>query len=107
MAINLSTLSGKLARTEVEFMGQTTKVLYDPMILTAENLHKAHNGSDDDFVEFFCKAVKSWEVRRANKPVPINPNSLKTLPLVFLRAIFHAMLNEAEADEQGKASKDG
>jgi hypothetical protein len=107
MAINLSTLSGKLARTEVEFMGQTTKVMYDPMYLTAENMGKAQNGSDAEFVEFFTKAVKSWEVRKANKPVPINEKSLMTVPLVFLRAIFHAMLQEAEASDEGKASNSG
>jgi len=107
MVVNLTTLSGQLAKTTVEFMGQTTKVTYDPMYLTSENLTKAQSGKDEDFVEFFTHAIKSWEVRRGNKPVPINANSLMTIPLVFLRAIFFAIMAEAEGEDEGKASNDG
>lgn len=106
MALNLTSLAGKTQTIDVKFMGQTCKVTFDPTVLTAANLTKAQNGEEDEFVEFFTACVKSWDVTKGTKKVPLTQKALQEVPLVLLRAIFMAIMADAGADvdEQGKAS---
>jgi hypothetical protein len=107
VAINLSTLAGKLGRTEVPFMGQSCKITYDPMVLTQERLSTAMRGGDDKFIEFFCELVKSWDVKKGNKNVPLTPNSVKSVPMLLLKAIYGHIMTLGEGDvDEGKASND-
>ena len=99
MPLNLTTLAGKTAKVDVEFMGQSTKVLYDPIVLTQENLDNAMTG-DTAFVEFFCKLVKTWDVQRSGKKVPITPNGLKDVPMLLLKAIYYRVMSDSATDTQ-------
>lgn len=110
MVINLTTLSGKLASTSVEFMGQTCKVLYDPLVITNEWVTKSQTGTDEAFVESFISVVKSWDVMRtAGKKVPLTQAGLNSVPLPLLKLIYSAIVygEISEVEEQGKASSDG
>lgn len=106
MALNLTTLAGKMAKTEVPFMGQTCKITYDPMYLTQENVDKS-TVSEDAFVTFFCALVKNWDVTKSNKKVPLTPAGIKTVPMLLLRAIYGAIMQVSEGDiDEGKTSSD-
>ena len=109
MPINLSALAGKMAHTEVNFMGHKSKITYDPLFLTADNINKMQSGKDEDFTEGFCTLVKSWDVKRGNAKVPLTSKALTSVPLVLLQAIFQAILADGAdgAEEEGKASSDG
>lgn len=102
MPLNLTTLAGKTAKVDVEFMGQSTKVLYDPIALTQENVDAAMAG-DKAFTEFFCKVVKSWDVQRSGKKVPLTPNGISGVPMLLLKAIYYRIMSDSAADtEEGK-----
>lgn len=106
MAFNLSALVGKTASTDVTFMDQTAKITYDPTVLTTENLNKA-DATDDAFFALFCDLVKSWDVTKGQRKVPLTPKSLEGIPLVFLRACFRAVMKDSSAGEADSNSNDG
>lgn len=107
MALNLTTLAGKLGKTEVPFMGQTCKITYDPMVLTQERLAVAMQGTDDEFIDFFCEVIKNWDVTRSAKKVPLTPAGVKGVPMLLLKAIYNHVLSMGEGDyDEGKASND-
>lgn len=108
MVINLTTLTGKFAKTEVEFMGQSCKIMYDPLQITQAAITKSQ-GNDDDFIEFFCSVVKSWDIQRSGKKVPLTKTGLQGIPLPLLQAIYKAVVfNSADdVEAEGKASNDG
>lgn len=95
MAFNLSALAGQTVPAEIVFMGQTAKITYDPTVITTETLTKADQ-SDTEFFGLFCDLVKTWDVTKAGKKVPITPKTLNDMPLVFLRAVFRAVLNDTQ-----------
>lgn len=107
MALDLSAIATKSAVATVEFMGQTATVLYNPSLLTEENVSKAQN-SEEEFIAFFTDVVKDWDIKRGPKKVPITEKSLRSLPLPLLRAIFRTVLSSSGAEEQeGKNSSVG
>lgn len=107
MALDIAQLAGKTAVIDVPFMGQTTKVTYNPSVLTQEALIKAQSGTDEGFIEFFISMVKAWDVTKGKNKVPLTKNGLQTVPLILLRAIFMAIMSEAGSGETGKASNAG
>lgn len=103
MAINLSTLAGKLARIEVPFMGQTCKVTYDPMVLTQERINAIK--TDAEFADMFCDLVKSWDVMKGNKKVPLTKNGVNSVPMILVKAIYAAIQVDGQGDpDEGKDS---
>lgn len=106
MALNLNSLAGKVATTDVSFMGQTAKVSYDPTYITKETLTRATSESDDAFLVMFATLVKNWDVTKGTKKVPLTTAGLAGVPLVFLRAVFHQIMSDAGsgAIDEGKAS---
>lgn len=105
MTLNLNTLVGKLAKTDIEYMGYTTKVTYDPNYLTQTNIAQAEE-DENAFNAFFVKLVRSWDVTKGGKKVPLTVNAMKDMPLLLLRAVYNGILSQAgdTADEAGKAS---
>lgn len=105
MALNLASLAGKTATITVEFLGQTAKVVYDPMVLTQENYTLAQSGGDAAFAEFFCRLVKSWDVTHGTKKVPLTTKGINAVPMPFLRAVFGQIMVDGAGDvDEGKAS---
>ena len=107
MALDIQQLAGKTAVIDVPFMGQSTRVTYNPSVLTQEALIKAQDGTDEGFIEFFTTLVKAWDVTKGKNKVPLTKNGLTTVPLILLRAIFMAIMGEAGNGEAGKASNAG
>lgn len=106
MALDLNALAGKTAVTNVSFLGQSTKVTYDPTVLTADALNKAQT-SDEEFMPFFLTLVKAWDVTRGKGKVPLTKAGISSVPLVLLQAIFKTIMTEASDPTSGKASSDG
>lgn len=110
MAINLASLAGKLARADVEFMGQSCRVQFDPLRITAEWMERTGGGSDEAFAEGFIEVVRSWDVMEtAKKKVPLTLAGLKKVPLPLLKAIYSEVVfgSQTEVEDEGKASSDG
>lgn len=109
MAINLTTLSNKAAHVNIEWMGQTCRVTYDPTIVTAAWLTKS-KASDEAFVEAFAELVKSWDVKYdAKRVVPLTMEGLFAVPMPLLQAIYQRLVfgEIADIEEEGKDSNDG
>lgn len=108
MVINLTTLTGKLATVHVEFMGQSTKVMYDPLRITQASITKSQE-SDELFAETFTEVIRSWDVQRSGKKVPLTLAGLTNVPLPLLKAIYSAVFfgTVGEIEAEGKASSDG
>lgn len=108
MGFDLNALASKSAVVNVEFMGQSALVTYNPAILTSENVSVAQK-SEAGFVSMFTDLVTDWDVKRGTRKVPIDEKNLHTIPLQFLKAIFGAILGDSQAGaaEEGKASSDG
>ena len=108
MAFDLNALATRSAKTNVDFMGQSAVVTYNPSLLTQASYDKAKNGDDADFAAFFCDLVDDWDVKRGNKKVPLTPAGIQTVPLVFIKAVYNKIMSaDPEVAEQGKASNDG
>ena len=108
MVINLTTLQGKAAIVHVEFMGQSTKVVYDPSKLTGEWVIRS-KGNDEEFAACFSEIIRSWDIQRAGKKVPLTKAGLAGVPVPLLRAVYDAIVygDAKDVEEQGKASSDG
>lgn len=107
MGLDLNAVATKTAVATVDYMGQSASVIYNPSLLTSENIGKA-KGGDDGFVEFFTELVKDWDVKRGPKKVPLTRKGLEGIPLPLLRAIFGAIMSSGGGTEsEGKASSDG
>lgn len=108
MGFDLNALAAKTAVVTVTFMGQTATVMYNPSLLTQENITTAQQGGDQAFVGFFTELVKDWDVKRGTKKVPLTETGLKGVPIPFLKSVFTAIYLDARADpEAGKPSSDG
>ena len=108
MVINLTTLQGKAANLVVEYMGQSCKVVYDPSKLTGEWVTRS-KGSDEDFAICFAEIIRSWDIQKSGKKVPITKAGLSSIPVPLLRAVYDAIVygDAKDIEEQGKVSSDG
>lgn len=112
MGLDLSSVTLGKAETFVEFMGETAKVTYNPLILTADRLMKMDEPTDDGspdagFLAFFSELVLDWDVKKGGKKVPLTPKALGGVPLVLLRTIFTHVMREAGSGEVARPSSDG
>lgn len=107
MGLNLNSLVGKQATTEVQFMGETTTVSYDPLYLTQKTINEAQNGDDDSFIEFCTHLLTGWDVSYDNEVVPLTVEGLRTVPLFLIRAIFLEIMAAAGNGDAGKISNAG
>ena len=103
MGMDLDALVGKSATVNVNFMGLTALVTYDPVYLTASRINDMQK-DDKKFSKTFCKLIQSWDVTRGGETIPLTQEGLEGVPLVFLRAIFTTILAETGDKNQGKAS---
>ena len=108
MVINLTTLQGKAAKVVVEYMGQACNVVYDPTKLTGEWVQRS-KGSDEDFAVCFSEIIRSWDIQKSGKKVPLTKAGLSSIPVPLLRAVYDAMVfgSAKNVEEEGKASSDG
>ena len=108
MVINLTTLQGKAAKAVVEYMGQSCTVIYDPTKLTGEWVQRS-KGSDEDFSQCFAEIIRSWDIQKSGKKVPLTKSGLSTIPVPLLRAVYDAMVfgSATNIEDEGKASSDG
>lgn len=110
MALDLNSLATKSATISVVYMGQTAQITYKPSLLTQGNITKARE-TDQRFTEFFCSLVKDWDVKKAQRKVPITTKGLMDVPYPFLRSVFQHILyetgNEGQVEEEGKPSSAG
>lgn len=113
MGLDLSSVSLGKADTFVEFMGETAKVTYNPMILTADRLMamdepvKGEESPDAGFLAFFAELVLDWDVKKSGKKVPLTVKGLRGVPLVLLRTIYTHIMTEAGSGEAVRPSSDG
>ena len=56
---------------------------------------------------FFIDVVTDWDVMHGRKKVPLTEAALKPLPLILLRAIFLAIMQEAGSGEADRPSSAG
>lgn len=105
MGFDLSAVAVNEVRIDVDFMGQSTEVKYRPNVITQEALEGTN--SDEGFVKFFTDVVAAWDVTENKKKVPITPAGLKKVPLVFLRAVFEAIMEDGGQGEAVATSNGG
>lgn len=111
MGIDLGNLALDEATTMVKFGGQEAKVVYRPSVLTTRRLEQIQkeieNENADAFLEFLPDAIIEWDVTRGGEMFPLNRDDLKDLPLVFVRAVYLAIMSDAGQGEARKPSEDG
>lgn len=105
MAFDLAAVAVNQASLTVDFMGQSAKIVYKPSVITQEALEKTTE--DDGFLSFFTECVATWDVTNGKKKVPLEIAALKAVPLVFLRAVFEAIMEDGGQGEAPATSKGG
>jgi hypothetical protein len=111
MGIDLGSIALDEAHTVVKFGGQEAKVKYRPSVLTTRRLEQiqaeieAENSSA--FLAFLPEAIIEWDVTKEGEMFPLSEDALKDLPLVFVRAVYLAILSDAGQGEAPKPSEDG
>lgn len=105
MGLDLAQVAANEAAVTVNFMGQTAKVKYRPNVITQDALETTTE--DEGFVAFFASVVVSWDVTVGKKKVLLDPKSLKGVPLVFLRAVFMAIMEDGGQGEADAPSSAG
>ena len=103
MTITLSQLALDSSVTTLEFQGYTANITYSPNAITTERLEELERGTKTDtdaHVDFLMMVLKDWDVKLTpNKKAPIDRETLKKLPLMFLKALFEAILEDTSAGE--------
>lgn len=103
MAINLNQLALDTATVEVEFQGHTADVTYRPAAITTNRLSELQRSAVDDdtdaITEFLVDVLEDWDVKRGSKKVPIDVENMGIIPMVFLRSIMFAIMEDSSAGE--------
>jgi len=105
VGLDLAAVAINQATCSVDFMGQSAKIAYRPSVITQDALEKT--GTDDGFMEFFVAVVSDWDVTEGRKKIPLTIPALKAIPLVLLRAIFQAIMEDGGQGEAPAASSGG
>jgi hypothetical protein len=111
MGIDLGNLAVDAATTMVHFGGQEAKITYRPSILTTRRLETIQSQIEaedaDAFIKFLPDCITDWDVIKDGEMFPLETEALKDLPLVFIRAVYLAILSDAGQGEAQKPSADG
>ncbi len=107
MGIDLDNLATDQAVAAFTFMGQDAKVTYRPLAITTEALENIDKQADKDnadgFIEFIVDTVVDLDIKNGKKKVPINAQSLKSLPLLLLRAVYRGIMADNGPGSAGEA----
>lgn len=111
MGIDLGNIALDEATTMVRFGGQEAKVRYKPSVLTTRRLEQiqaeVEKENADAFLQFLPEAIMEWDVTRGGEMFPLDAEQMKDLPLVFVRAVYLAILSDAGQGEAPKPSDAG
>lgn len=103
MPINMAQLALDTATTTVEFQGHLADIVYRPNVLTTGMLQKvALRYEQNDIagiIDFLVEVISDWELYRGDVKLPVNTDSIMGLPVVFLKAILVAVMEDSSAGE--------
>lgn len=103
MAINLNQLALDKAEVVAYFQTQEAKIVYRPSKITTDRLSQLQRSAVDDdmgaVIDFLVDVIEDWDVTRGKTKVPIDKENLGGIPMVFLRAIMIAVMEDSTAGE--------
>lgn len=88
---------------KVNAKGAKLTVTYDPAAVTRKELRTMTD------TQYLARALKSWDLTRGGKPVPITESALDDLPPEFLRTVTGFVRADVEdiPKEKWALSRDG
>lgn len=104
MAINLNALALDEAVATAHFQGQEASVTYRPSAITTHRLQELQRAAVEDdmgaIIDFLVDVMSDWDVTRGKTKVTIDKEGLENIPMVFLRAIMVAVMEDSTAGEE-------
>jgi hypothetical protein len=109
--IELTSVALNEATANVSFMGEIATVTYRPRKITTGrmfNAQRAMEGGDQDaFHMFLVEVIADWDVTNEGEKFAITKENMAELPVQFLRAVFHGIVEDTAKGEAGRRSNAG
>jgi hypothetical protein len=105
MGFDLNDIADDTASCVAYYGTHEIKVTFKPSLLTQAKLGSVQkSGKDDDFIMFLSECLVGWDVTSGKKKIPTTPEGISQLPVPVLKAVFYAVMTEAQ-DGLGEALK--
>jgi hypothetical protein len=105
MPLDLDAVAADLADATCYWQEEEVKIKYRPSAITTRTVESLNKSDDDDaepFLEFVVSVLADWDVTRGKKKVQISTDTLRDIPLKFLRAIVSTIMEDSGRSEAGK-----
>lgn len=109
MPLKLSQVQAGVKALEMPVEGETLKLVYRTGKVTPEALDRVEAiQSIDDIVALLLDWLAEWDLEDdEGRRLPVNEETLRALPLPFLRQVFRFILSDGRTDPLPRATSGG